>query len=201
MAGEAGTRPPRMRRRWLLLPLALPIAALALAGCGGGGDDGGDSAGGGGGYTPADATNADAEGTRVDLESLNASGASARALIVKGDETVTVSLAAEGLEPGQLHRLNIHRYEDERAVRCATDADDADGDGQIDVEEGQAAYGPIALELLPTPTAGDDGTATFEGTFPLEASKIYNGVIVVSGATIDGGFDPSVPIACGQLGI
>jgi len=155
----------------------------------------------GGGYTPADATNAEADGTPVDLESLNGSGVTARSLVVKGDETVTISLAAEGFDPGRQHRLNIHRNAGERAVGCVTDADDGNGDGEVDLDEGGAARGPIVLELLPTPTAGDDGTATFEGTFPLEASKIYSGVIVVSGASVDGAFDPSVPVACGQLGI
>ena len=199
-------RTPRLRgggnprRRWLLA--AVPAVVIALAACGGGGDDESDSASSGaGGYSPADATNAAADGTRVDLQPVNGSAVTARSLVVKGDQTITVSLAAEGLEPGRQHRLNIHRYEDERAVRCATTSDDRNGDGRVDLDEGETAWGPIALELLPSPTADEDGTAAFEGTFPLAASKIYNGVIVVSGATVDGAFDPSIPVACGQLGV
>lgn len=200
MQGRRRRAGGRRRVRRAAAVALVGMAALGAAACGGGSDDGNEAVEAG--YDDSTATNANADGTRVELTELNGSGVTARALVVKGDGTTTVSISTAGLQTGELHRQNIHRYpSDDREIACPTDADDMNGDGIVDVEEVQMVAGPIALELLPTPTTRDDGTAIYEGTFELEAARIYNGAIVINGAVVDGVFDPSVPVACGQLGV
>ena len=95
----------RLRRGWRVLALLAAAAALAvgLAACDGDGNgsgngdgngDGGASNGdasSGGGYDDTSATNANATQVPVELAELNDSGVTGRALVVKGDSTVTVS--------------------------------------------------------------------------------------------------------------
>lgn len=184
------------RGRTLALLAAGVAIAVGLAACNGGEENTADQGAYGGG-----ATNANAQGVPVELTELNGSGVSGNALVVKGDDTVTVSFAVTGLEAGEIHPQHVNRYpSDDREVACPTSEDDTDGDGRISAAEGTAVYGPIALELLPAPTADAEGTIRFQGRFPIEASRIYNGVILINGDTVDGAFDPAIPVACGQLG-
>lgn len=60
---------------------------------------------------------------------------------VTGDD-VTVTINAAGLTPRTLHPQHIHA-----GTTCPSAADDANGDGFVDVIEGLPKYGPILISL------------------------------------------------------
>lgn len=158
----------------------------------------------------------------VDLEALNGSGVTGTATVtVNEDNSVTVSVEAEGVEAGEVHPQHIHGFADahENAV-CPTEASRDQNEGQpeeaddpdqfISLEEGADEYGPVQLSLtledgsFPTPT----GTAySYERTFePLELGslppldELENRAIVLHGMTVDSGeYVATLPVACGQL--
>lgn len=81
---------------------------------------------------------------RTSLVPVNGSG-------VTGDAELTLDLAddefrarvdAGGLAPGIAHLQHVHL-----AASCPGPADDANGDGFVDILEGSARYGPILLPL------------------------------------------------------
>ncbi len=88
---------------------------------------------------------------------LNDSGASGTVEITVSDdgETMTVGVSADGLNLDGPHAMHIHGIVDGENVAssvCPTAADDADGDGIVDVLEGAPRYGGVQLSLT---TEGD----------------------------------------------
>ena len=92
----------------------------------------------------------------VDLNALNDSKVSGSAIVAMdtdedGTRTINVSLFADSMTPGQMHPQHIHGTFDAdgnptNAV-APTLANDADGDGFIEVLEGVAAYGDVIVNL------------------------------------------------------
>lgn len=131
----------------------------------------------------------------ADIDPLNKSNADGTAEFVKKGKQLTVTINANGLEPG-LHPQHIHGQEKANA-ECPTDGDDINNDGFISVLEGAPAYGPIKLNLTspqtafgtpPTPalfapfagtadnnnfpTAGADGKLHFVQTYTFDNSDV-----------------------------
>lgn len=155
----------------------------------------------------------------VDINPLNESGVSGTAtLILEGNE-LTVRIQASGLEAGELHPQHIHGFvEDNRKATCPTmEAADTDDDGIISLAEGLPFYGPILQPLyvpIDTYPTAEDGTIDFERTFTLgevefdeegqvisfrDLMPLQNRVIVLHGMTVDGEYNPFLPVACGQI--
>jgi hypothetical protein len=162
----------------------------------------------------------------VDLEPLNNSGVSGRALLgfsggEGGQDQLTVFIAAQRLEAGQEHPQHIHSRGGGSNARCPALAADQDGDNLVSVEEGAPAYGDIALALEPFPTVGDGQRLVFVQTYMLgdgqmdddttdgatdgtisrdQLEPLENRVIVLHGLTVPGqGYVATLPVACGQI--
>lgn len=99
----------------------------------------------------------------TDFTTLNNSGVDGHALLFLNEstQTLTVSIEAHGLEPGQVHAQHIHGFDDDSTAHSPTLAQDADRDGFVELAEGQMRYGPIQLNLTlnPEDSAHDHGTA------------------------------------------
>lgn len=93
---------------------------------------------------------------KVDLQALNGSGVTGEVLIAFDEDTgkLTVVVNADGLEPNQVHIQHIHGFADDGNpatpridAKIPDAADDADGDGFIELLEGVPDYGPILLNV------------------------------------------------------
>jgi hypothetical protein len=74
------------------------------------------------------------------------------------DQTLTVHIRAEGLEPGQVHAQHIHGFANDMDAKTPTIAQDDDLDGLVELLEGLQTYGPVQLNLTTEP--GDPGQFT-----------------------------------------
>ncbi|MBZ9729840.1 superoxide dismutase family protein [Salegentibacter sp. JZCK2] len=163
---------------------------------------------------------------RVNLSELNGSGVSGTAYLSLNGDDLTIKIQASGLEPNMLHPQHIHGLESNENGTCppsdpgseAFMAADTDNNGFLSVEEGAPFYGPILLEIyVPIddyPVADENGDIDFERTFTLgelefeeegevislsNLEPLENRTIVLHGLTVDGEYDASLPVACGQI--
>ncbi len=163
------------------------------------------------GISPASAAHKD-QGTSfyaADLAELNDSGATGVATVeVKGNR-LTVNIEATGLEPGEVHPQHIHGFVGPDNAVCppeaAADDDPNDDPALISVAEGLPFYGAIQLPLEPFPTADADGNVSFNQTFKITGQQVRDlrdlgdEAIVLHGLDVDGEYQPTRPVACGQL--
>jgi Ca2+-binding RTX toxin-like protein len=94
---------------------------------------------------------------------LNGSGVTGSALLAVDDDKLTVLIAASGLEAGQPHPQHIHGFLTGQDAQTPTIADDADGDGYVELAEGVPDYGPVLLSLTSPAGAGLEGFPTAPG--------------------------------------
>ena len=157
---------------------------------------------------------------RADLMPLNNSGAHGMATLrLSADhKTLTVMIKATGLEAGNGHSAHIHGLSSGGAPvdsTCPTSAQDTDGDGFVELVEGQAAYGPILIDFMNI-DPNNDGTVNFTKTITLNGGEgalpLTDRHIVVHGLTVgavgagttgevDGtaGFKTVLPVLCGEI--
>jgi hypothetical protein len=157
---------------------------------------------------------------KADLKPLNRSGATGQAeLRLSADhKTLTVLIQARGLERGGVHISHIHGLsENGQAVdsTCPTTAQDSDGDGFVELAEGQQTYGPILIDFMNIdPDA--DGRVNFSKTVHLTGAEMALPLqmrhIVIHGMSVgtvgagtpgevDGtaGFKTVLPVLCGEI--
>jgi hypothetical protein len=113
---------------------------------------------------------------------LNDSGVTGNANLMLDGDMLTVHINASGLQPGMGHAQHIHGTFSDGMTGSNTDAttptmaQDANGDGFIELGEGQTTYGPILVPLFGSdgsfPTA-PDGTIDFTNTYDLTDSSVY----------------------------
>lgn len=122
------------------------------------------------------AVSAQAMSFQANLDALNNSGVSGTVLLDLSDDlqSLTVTLNATGFEPNQDHIGHIHGLFNMGEIadsQTPTLAQDADGDGFVELGEGAPVYGPIVLplETINTP----DGTASYTKTYDLTDSSIF----------------------------
>ncbi|MGK7392064.1 MAG: hypothetical protein ACNS60_17055 [Candidatus Cyclobacteriaceae bacterium M2_1C_046] len=145
----------------------------------------------------------------VNFGALNDSGVSGTAIITIEGNVMTVSIDATGLEASQMHPQHIHGLDNaSENATCPPMEADTNQDGMISVEEGMPFYGGIILPLEPFPTAAADGTLLYQESFTLgegdmptldELRPFENRVIVLHGMTVNGTYQATLPVACGQL--
>lgn len=157
---------------------------------------------------------------RADLRPLNASGARGQAELRQSADgkTLTVSIQASGLEPGGVHVSHIHGLsENGQSVdsTCPTQAQDSDGDGFVELEEGGVKYGPILVDFMNI-DPDQDGRVNFRKEFDISGSQqalpLQMRHIVVHGKSVgavgegtpgevDGtaGFKTVLPVLCGEI--
>jgi hypothetical protein len=138
----------------------------------------------------------------VHLTELNNSGVSGTATIdLKGD-MIDVQLHASGLTPNVEHMQHIHGFTDsnKKAV-CPPMSADTDGDGLISLLEGVPFYGPVLVALTPYPTASATGMVSFMNDYGISrvVRPLQNNVIVLHGMIVDGVYDATIPVACGEI--
>lgn len=96
--------------------------------------------------------------------------------------TLTVAEHATGLEPNEPHLQHIHGMlaPNQASTMVATSADDTNGDGFIDLAEGEKNYGPILLDLSSPPggalsafPTAPGGVINFKQTYNLADSSDF----------------------------
>ncbi len=132
---------------------------------------------------------------------LNGSGVSGMAELSLDGEQLTVTIHAEGLVPDMLHPQHIHGADMNNGnSTCPPPSADTDGDGFISIPEGAPFYGGVLKSLTPF-TMAPGGTIDFQQTYSLteSLSPLQNRAIVLHGMIVNGIYDASMPIACGQI--
>jgi len=144
-------------------------------------------------------------GYDVHLMPLNNSGVHANVEIKLKGNRLTVSLEATGLEPGKPHPQHIHGHADTSIMAsCPGVEADSDGDGLVSVSEGAPDYGPIIFPLTPFNLVDNEGNLEYElrvTVNPDDIQPIHKRAIVLHGMTVNGEYIPSLPVACGVIGI
>ncbi|MCC7417302.1 MAG: hypothetical protein IT176_09180 [Acidobacteria bacterium] len=113
------------------------------------------------------------------------------ARFVVGGDKLTISVRASKVPPGIMHLQHLHGFEDGRQARCATQADDANGDGIVDLIETEVVSGitmvplsadPASLAIMTDtyPKASSDGTYQYQQTVSLPVlqqafARAFNG--------------------------
>lgn len=99
---------------------------------------------------------------------------------ISGDD-LTISISVDGVAPGISHLQHFHGFADsDQAATCPTMADDANGDGVLDIKETEPKAGvtmvpftedPVNMEVVDAtyPMAGEDGSYLYEQTVSLSA--------------------------------
>lgn len=131
---------------------------------------------------------------QADLGTLNNSGVTGTAYLTLNDDSLTVRITASGLQVGHAHAQHIHGTFDANgnptnATSPTVANQDTNGDGYVELGEGQATYGPILVPLslspgsgtFPTPAA--DGSIDYTQTFDLTDSSTYMSSLARPGTT------------------
>lgn len=139
------------------------------------------------------------------LRALNGSGVSGVATMDLQGDTLTVTIHASGLEPNQTHMQHIHAIDHGNST-CPPLSADTDGDGIISFAEGLPFFGPVRLPLTISgttyPFIGASGTVSYTRTFTVDPQAflhLQTKAVVLHGLTVGGTYQPSVPVACGQV--
>lgn len=155
---------------------------------------------------------------RATLSPLNGSTAVGKAelRLSASDKTVNVHIVASGLESGGAHVSHIHGRPGGAESDCPTIAQDTDGDGFVELAEGQVTYGPIIVDFMNI-DPDQDGNVDFRTTVKLSnelaaALPLPNRHIVIHGRTVgavgagtpgevDGtaGYKTVLPVLCGEI--
>ena len=114
----------------------------------------------------------------ANFTSLNGSGVTGSALLDfnKTTDQLKVTFNVTGLEPGVTHVAHIHGLFNNggQAMNSTTPtmAQDTDGDGFIELAEGQTSYGDIILPLGDIGSSAS-GTSNYTATFNLGDSSVF----------------------------
>lgn len=139
------------------------------------------------------------------LQPLNGSGVTGVARMDLDGSALTVTIVASGLEANQTHMQHIHAIDHGNST-CPPPSADANGDGIVSFAEGLPFYGPVRLPLTVSgttyPFIGPSGTVSYSRTFavdPHDFLALQTKVVVLHGLTVNGAYDPTTPVACGQI--
>lgn len=140
------------------------------------------------------------------LYPLNGSGAIALAYFQLQNNMLKTTVLASGMEPNKEHPQHIHGFNSGQDAVCPPDSADTNGDGLISLEEGAPFYGGILLALEQEngtfPTADDMGNYIYQRTFDvgsLSLPNLQNTAVEVHGLTVNGTYQATLPVACGEV--
>ena len=146
------------------------------------------------------------------IQPLNRSGVDGTAAISlkKGTKNVNFDIRVHGMEPDEIHPQQLFGTRQGRAA-CPTSASDANGNGFVELREGERAYGRPVLALLPYPTAPASGDVEWMRQVQLTSAQkdrlgsLVGKVIVLEGKTANLGgrfhsvYRNTLPVACGTI--
>lgn len=139
------------------------------------------------------------------------------AVISISGDVATLTVDAKGILPSQVHMQHIHGNSGgSPAATCPKPTADADRDGVLTFAEGLPFYGPVLVQLNSAlgaggtyPTATSGGRVTFSRTTSVgnllallgisDVSQLDQFVVVLHGENVNGLYDPSTPVACGEI--
>lgn len=134
----------------------------------------------------------------------NDSGSSSTAQLSLAGDQLTIDITGTGFTPNSPHAQHFHgSFDENKDFTCPTSAADADGDGQVNTEEGLPTYGDIMISLTTKgdtspdsglavdrmPTADADGNLSYSRTITLPegaGAKLKNLHIVQHGLDANG---------------
>jgi len=147
----------------------------------------------------------------TDLDPLNNSGLDGAAILRLAGNKLTVSILAMGAEANKVHAQHIHGKIDGSNATCPP-LSAGGADNLISLAEGLPYYGDVLLPLQIYPTASAIGEIDYQESFILGQgglisaanlnsmlNPLINRVIVLHGKTVNGSYDGSLPIACGEV--
>jgi hypothetical protein len=192
-------------RRDRRTPIAwIALAALTVAGCTQTGTGGGGATATG--SVPATSTTATTGATPAGgqvftarLQPVNASGVSGVATVTAVGASLTVEISATGMVAGQMHAQHIHS---KNSGPSTCPPEPATSGTVIPESQAEQYYGPVLVPLEPFPTADSAGTVSYSAEvsgIPANAIPLEGRAIVLHGLMVNGAYDPSVPVACGEL--
>ena len=127
------------------------------------------------------------------LTSLNGSGVSGSGtLLVTGGDKLKLNLSIAGLEQGEPHVVAISGLASGNAS-CPTSSADANNDDAVTLAEAQASVGNVLATFSTSQQTGEQLTMS-SSWLPLPSRTI-----IVLGETVNGIYDASQPVACGQI--
>ena len=117
----------------------------------------------------------------------NGVNGSGTAMVEVTGQTITVTMAAQGLLADNPHAAHIH-FGAEARHECPVISDDSDGDGHLDTTEGGPAYGPVVVSLTKTGDTSAASTLAVDRYDTAKGGKIayQRGSIKVSSAVAHG---------------
>lgn len=144
------------------------------------------------------------------LTPLNNSGSLAFGYFEFVNNTMKATVIATGVTPNQPHPQHIHGFTDGSDATCppanAADDDPQGDDRYISLSEGAPFYGPVLLSLDYAngefPVANSAGHYIYERTFNRSPNSFPGPeslAVVVHGRMVDGNYQPSLPVACGEI--
>jgi hypothetical protein len=136
----------------------------------------------------------DVQSYTVSLTPMNGSnvgGAGTMVLDVNSD-SLGIQYSVTGLDPAQSHDMTMRGLPDGEST-CPTAAQaDGNGDGVVSLAETQPWVGNV-LAPLPTPQGQQQGSPT-SIMYP-----IRDRAVLVLGGSVNGVYDPTLPVACGKI--
>lgn len=150
----------------------------------------------------------------ADLRSVNDSGVKGLARLTLAGNRLVVQVSATGLLENRTHPMYITGGAEE--ATCPTEAEDANANGLVEhKQEGEFAYGRVALPLEPYPTTKPrsdeiDVELTFPDLDPSKIEPLEDHAIVLAGKRANlhrrgregrrrVEYVPSLPVACGTI--
>lgn len=122
------------------------------------------------------------------------------------DNILKATVLAAGVTPNQPHAQNIHGKEDGSNSSCPPASADTNDDGFVSLAEGLPYYGGVKLPLNfedgTYPVANAAGFYTYQRTFDLSSTPLSNWenlAVVVHGRNVNGTYEASLPVACGEV--
>jgi hypothetical protein len=133
---------------------------------------------------------------------MNGTNSIALAFFEVQDNILKATVLAAGVTPNQQHMQHIHGKDDNSNATCPP----ASNNGFITLEQGLPFYGGVQLALNyedgTYPVADAYGFYTYQRTFDLSGVSLSdweNTTVVVHGRNVNGVYNPSLPVACGQV--
>ena len=142
---------------------------------------------------------------KVNLSPLNSSGVYGEVEFKLRGNKLYVEIEAYGLEVGKPHPQHIHGFNAPvKQSSCPGMEADTNADGIVSVQEGAPSYGPILLPLTPFDLVNANGSLKYEASFTINPSTVVpleKRAVVLHGMTVNNQYIPSLPVACGRIGM